>query len=215
MLCESCTIVDKVYLGKLPIGQFNVQIQNPFTVLANQYIIKAAVKAKEVNHNPANGEFLDNENVSYQYVPFPPKFSVQHFTNSIDSNRSKSNMHKLINHSVLFPEIGAIGINYDVYVDNKITKDLKDKILSDKISNQCSGIGSTTLKFKLDDYATLNIMITQDVTLSNSTENVTLFNANIHISTISFEEADFTKSFENNLYSVNTVKEKIKMLLSL
>ena len=168
MLCESCTIVDKVYLGKLPIGQFNAQIQNPFTVLANPIVIKMAVKATNVNLNPANGEFVDNDNVSYQYVAFPPKFSVQNFTNDISSTKTKDKMKCLIENSELFKEIGAIGINYDLYIDNNITKDLKDKILNNEIANQCSGIGSTTLKFKLDDYATLNIMITQDVTLSNS-----------------------------------------------
>lgn len=217
MLCESCTIVDTVHLGKLPIGQFkfNTQIKNPFNNLANPLFIKMAVKAKKVNHAPANNEdFVDDENTKYQYVPFPPKFSVQYFTDNAESDKAKEKMKRLIKRSGLFSEIGAIGINYDLYIDNDLAKDLKDKILSDKISNECTGFGAT-LKFRLDDHAILNIVINQDVQLANSQDNVTLFNANIHILTNLFdnEKSFMDKVFDGDKYNINVVKEKIKTLL--
>jgi len=226
MLSESCVIVDKNFLGQLPFGTLNIQFNNPFVNLANEHSIRAACKVKATTISPfqgqiqANVDLRDEDNILYQYTLFPPKFLIQNITNDKNSCKARTNMSKLITHNDLFDEIGAIGVNYDFYIDcqtnENIANNLKNKILNAKISDKCSAF-AITLKFKMDDQSNLNLTINEDVKLANVDNNVTLFNANIHTLIDINKSIDLINDVFNkeSSFYINFISEKINTLLAL
>ena len=137
-----------------------IVVINHFKEIASQLALKGALGENIVEtqiNNDMSKEFLLGNNIVIRYEFFPPKFSVSHKT-SEDSKKAEQLMGKIINFASISDKIGSIGINYELFIKNNDTINLKDFLLKDNVAKEFSSL-STTLVLEIDSTLTLNIRI--------------------------------------------------------
>jgi len=181
---HAVVLVDKIYSNLPPqtnqIAQVQ-QINNPFEKVANQLALKGVFQ-KTVSQlqfgNNFHKEFVsDDFHITYDFLP--PRLEIK------DTNPQKNKENSvqkitldIINFSEIEQDIGAIGINYEIFLEGKDI-DLRKFLLKDDIQKGFTSLSATPI-FKIDNNTTLNLTIAHATNKIDSKDGI-FFGVNFHI----------------------------------
>jgi hypothetical protein len=208
-LSHSVVLVDKVFssLKLKPNQTAQIQIQNPFTNLANLLALKSVFKKPVVElpfGNPFHREF-EAGNFAVIYDQFPPRFEIKDKNPDIKNlNLVRDIASELITFSEVEKDAGALGINYEMFLaeDNL---DLRKFLLKQDIAEGFTSLSATPV-FKVDEVTTLNLTIA--AAINDDNKDGIFFGVNFH--TTLDGSRKISDILKDDFYKI--AKEKIKMV---
>ena len=154
-----------------------LQIKNPFEQIASPLALKGSLGMNVVelpNSDKVHKEFMCGGEIKIEYDFFPPKLQIKYSTNE-SNNKVQEIAQKLIDFADIGKSIGAIGVNYELFIENdKIN--VKDHLLKKEFKDEFSSL-SATLVLKINDNTTLSLRVA-DAKIEN--KQGIYFMANFH-----------------------------------
>lgn len=187
--------------------QIPIKIDNPFEQLTNKLVLKSQI-AEQVtelpNSDKVHREFLCNNNIIVKYDFFPPRLEIKHNTKE-EKDEVKNIANKLIKFADINDSIGALGINYELFIANDKVNVITS-LLKDSIAKEFDSI-SATLVFNINDNRTLNLRIA-DANIDG--KKGIYFHANFHNNIT--DENKISNIFKEDLLTL--AKEKIETIIN-
>lgn len=209
---QSVVFVDKVFSSFKPkSNQINqIKIQNPFEKVANPLALKGVFKKPVVpiqfNDN-FHKEFIAGD-YTVIYDLLPPRLEISNKNpnpKEIDAVRSVA--LEIVNYSEIEKEIGAVGVNYEMFLEGAEI-DLRKYLLKDEVAEGFTSLSATPI-FKLpNESTTLNLKIASATNDSNK-EGI-FFGVNFHA--LIEENVTIADILAKDFYSIAT--DKIKLVFS-
>ncbi len=210
-ISHSVVLVDKIYSGlKLKPNQTaQIQVQNPFKNLANILALKSAFKKPAVEL-PFMSEFhkeFEAGNFAAIWDFFPPRFEVKDKKpNPKNLNEVRQISSELINFSEVEKDVGAIGINYEMFLQvEEKNLNLKNFLLKDDVAEAFTSLSATPV-FKVDELTTLNLTIA--AATNDDNKDGIFFGVNFHV--IIDGSRKISDILNDDFYRI--AKEKIKIV---
>jgi len=202
LFSKSIILVDDKFNGLPPTNTTEkIQVDNPFKSLSNILFLKSII-GKDGFKTPQSNEFTQTfifGDFIFTYDLFPPKFKIEHNTSDEKSEELKEIANKIISFAELNKVIGAIGINYEYYIENEDNHIiLKNEICNTNISNAFSRLNTTLVYDGIDDYTTLNLQIT-DATIKGKKSIYISSNFHNKVEPTNRIEDIFKKDFKKRL----------------
>lgn len=158
---HSIVIVDNTFSNFVfePNQQIKLQIKNPFDPIANELFLKSRLNVEVVkmpNSDQIHREFLCGKDIVIKYDFFPPRLHIQHNTNE-DSRQPETLAKDLIEFADLSSSVGAIGVNYEMFIQNDVVK-VKDFLLKNDVAQEFSSL-SAVMVLNINEQRILNLRV--------------------------------------------------------
>lgn len=209
MISRSIVFIDNVFsnIKFEPNKPIQLQIKNPFDVVANPLFLKSRVNTNVVekpNSDQMHRELSWNEDAfNMIYDLLPPRLEIKHIS-TVNDNRIIEISKDIISFAGLENSIGKIGINYEMFLeDNRIN--LKDYLLKENIAKGFTSLSATPV-FQIDENTVLNLTVASSV--NNSGKNGIYFQVN-------FDNKVATNNSVSNILEkdfLEIANEKIKLI---
>lgn len=160
---HSIVIVDNTFSNFVfePNQQVKLQIKNPFDPIANELFLKSRLNMEVVkmpNSDQIHREFLCGKDILIKYDFFPPRLHIQHNT-SEDSREPESLAKDLIEFADLGSSVGAIGVNYEMFIQSDVVK-VKEFLLKNDVAQEFSSL-SAVLVLNISNERVLNLRVAE------------------------------------------------------
>ena len=174
IVAHSIVLADKIMGTQVftPSAQ-PITIDNPFQILSNHKLLRSYLESvvgavSDPVIVPPEKEMSLTRNFLFGKIRFvcdalPPRFTVAQEISDLKDSKVKEILDKIID-SELTTKIGAIGINYEIFIPEKI--DITKKIIKENVTDQLVGF-QTQLTYTINDNCKLNLSIASNSKYKN------------------------------------------------
>ncbi len=211
-ISHSVVLVEKNFFslkGKLN-KAMRLQIQSPFSNLANSLALKSVFKKPVIepfsNSLQSYREF-ESDNFVITYDKLSLRFGIEDKIPEQRNNLVRKIATDLINLAEVEEDIGAIGVNYEMFLpENNL--DLKKLFLKKDIAETFDNLFITPV-FEIDKFITLNLKIVSGIV--DYKEGI-FFDVNFHIEIDEYGSQKISNILENDFCKI--AKNKILHLMA-
>lgn len=212
IISQEIQVVDSTYRGNIPQSTDgkNIDIINPFNQVSNvvllKYLLKKDNEEPEIQHvfsNPLENSF-SFKGILIKNINVPPKLIfIKNKDDQSDNLQSIQQLKEVAKKVIIGCEIknkvGAIGMNYKLYLDNNNNKyKLNEKILNPNITSNFESCNAVISK-KIDAFTMLNLTIA-NATIQNLDKKINAIYIDANFHTDIFGSNTFEDTMEKDFY---------------